>query len=78
MSNVNTVVIFETTDETVLFVKEGDLRKFEGVIINSTETGLEDELIDIEFNTEKDSITTEKARQFIVEGSFLVHCGFIY
>lgn len=78
MSYVYTVVIFETTDETVLYLKDGDLRKFEGVIVNSTETELEYELAHIDFNPETNAITTEQARQYIADGAFLVHCGFIY
>ena len=77
MSNVKTVVIFEMTDETALFLMDGDLTKFEGVIVNSTDTGLEDELIDLNLDTDN-IIETVEAHKAIVNGALLVHCGYIY
>lgn len=77
MSNVKTVVIFEMTDETVLLCVFGDLTKFEGVIVNSTETGLEDELASLSFSAEN-AIETDEAYKLIANGALLVHCGEIY
>lgn len=77
MSNVKTVVIFEMTDETVLFAMDGDLTKFEGVIINCTDSGLEDELIELDLDSDN-AIETKDAQKLLHEGALLVHCGYIY
>ena len=73
------VVIFETTDETSLFLKEGDLRKFEGVLVNSVESDedLANELAHINFDIGEE-ISTKMAAEHIKDGAYLVHCGFIY
>ena len=54
-------MIFETTDELLFYLVDGDLRKFEGVLVNCTDTGLEDEL-GLIFNnvSSKDKITTKE------------------
>lgn len=74
---MRTVVIYETTDETCLYVADGDLTRFEGVLVNSMDSNetLADELANFEF---ADQITTTQAREYIVDGALLVHCGFIY
>lgn len=72
---MKTVVIYETTEFTHLYLEEGDLTKFEGTMVNFTQTGLEIELGEIEF---KNKINTTQLREAILEGALVVHCGFIY
>lgn len=74
---MRTVVIYETTDETCLYVADGDLTRFEGILVNSMESDetLANELAELDFG---DAITTAQAREYIVDGALLVHCGFIY
>lgn len=74
---MKTVVIYETTDETCMYIADGDLTRFEGILVNSTESDetLSDELADMDFT---DQIDTAQAREYIVNGALLVHCGFIY
>ena len=36
--NMRTVVIYETSDETCLYVVDGDLTRFEGIFVNSMES----------------------------------------
>lgn len=74
---MKTVVIYETTDETCMYIADGDLTRFEGILVNSMESDetLSDELADMDFT---DQIDTAQAREYIVNGALLVHCGFIY
>lgn len=72
---MKTVIIYETTEWLKFYLAEGDLRKFEGVFVNFTDNGLEEELGEIEFKTE---ITTEQLKKEILNGAYVVHCGFIY
>lgn len=74
---MKTVVIYEMTDETCMYIADGDLTRFEGILVNSMESDetLSDELADMDFT---DQIDTAQAREYIVNGALLVHCGFIY
>ena len=73
---MKTVVIYEMTDETRMYIADGDLTRFEGIIVNSMESDetLSDELAYMDFT---DQIDTAQAREYIVNGALLVHCGFI-
>jgi len=70
-----TVVIYETTEYVSFYLEEGDLTKFEQVFINSTNTGLEEELGLRVFSNE---INTQQLNEAIKKGSKVVHCGFMF
>lgn len=73
-TNVETVVVFNMGEEGVsFFLADEDLTRFDGVVVNHTETGYENELADMDFG---DKITTSQARSHIRNGAYLVNCGF--
>lgn len=73
---MKTVVIFNMGEEGVkLYLEDGDLTCFEGVEVNSTETGFEDELSEKEF---ANLVSSEDARIAILNGALIVQCAFFY
>ena len=73
---MQTVVIHNMGEEGVsLYLQEGDLSRFDGVEVNYTETGFEDELADMNFNKK---ISSEEAKQAILAGATLIQCAFLF
>lgn len=74
---IKSVIFYETNDGLNIYKSEDDLTKFNGVFINITETGLEDELNEITF-TEADKISEKEATAFVRQGAEICHFGFLF
>ena len=78
--NKKTAVIWETTEQTELYVVDGNFTHLEGVIVNCPQNA-EDEAKEEEcscFLESAEKCTTEDFKNAILEGAHVVRCGFFF